>query len=85
MVDPQFRVAQVRQDLKGEKRLSELNAADNVDIRPRIPDAVQRRVPTVQVFVTTAPALGKNWELFYLNSNGWHTYPVSRSSGLHLR
>jgi hypothetical protein len=74
MMVPQFEVlAQVRQDLKGEKSLSELKAIDNADLRPRIPDAVHG-VPTVQVFITTAPSLGENWdELFYLNSNGWHT------------
>jgi hypothetical protein len=70
---PQFGVlAQVRQDLKGEKSLSELKAVDKADLRLRTLDAVHG-VPTVQVFVTTAPSLGKNWELFYLNSNGWHT------------
>jgi hypothetical protein len=72
MMVPQVGVAQVSQDLKGERSLSELKAVDNPDLRPRIPDAVHE-VPTVQVFITTAPSLGKNWEQFYLNSNGWHT------------
>jgi hypothetical protein len=72
--DPQLgAVAQVRRDLKRDKCLSQLTAADNAELHPRIPDAVQRVPPIVQVFVTTAPSLGKNWELFYLSSNGWHT------------
>jgi hypothetical protein len=67
MDDLQFGVSQeVRRHLKGDKCLSELTAVNNAELHPRIP-------PIVQVFVTTAPSLGKNWELFYLSSNGWHT------------